>query len=66
MKILIIILMFLVTVFTINIIAENGKAVRVEDTVTGFRHLTSASCISIAIIATAFDAACLYMLVKVV
>lgn len=66
MKIFIIILMFLVTIFTTNIISENGKAVRVENTVTGFRHLTNASCISIAIIAVAFNAACVYLLAFVV
>ena len=66
MKIFIIILMFLISLFTANVIAENGKAVRVENTVTGFRHLTAASCISIAVITTGFNAACVYLLACVV
>ena len=66
MKIFIIILMFIKSVCAAATIAENGKAVKVENTVTGFRHLTAASCISIAVITTGFNAACVYLLACVV
>lgn len=55
--------MFLITLFAANIIAENGKAVRVENTVTGFRHLTAAGCVAIALITLGFNAACVVLLV---
>lgn len=66
MKAFIIILMAIMTIYAISVIEANGKAVKVGDTVTGFRHLTFAACIMITILAVAFDAACLYMLVRVV
>lgn len=58
--------MFVMTVFAINLITENGKAVKVGETVTGFRHLTAAACIAIALLGISFNAACLYLLVCVV
>lgn len=66
MKVLIIILMALITIYAISVIEANGKAVKVGETMTGFRHLTFAACIMITVLAIAFNAACLYLLVYVV
>ena len=66
MKYLIIFLMGIMTMYAISVIEANGKAVKVGETVTGFRHLTLAACIMITILTIAFDAACLYLLVYVV
>lgn len=66
MKVFIIILMFFMTVYAINLIVENGKAVKVGETMTGFRHLTAAAHIAIALLGISFNGACLYLLVFVV
>ena len=65
MKIFLIIIMFIVSVYAINDIAEHGKTVQVNG-VSAQRHLTAWGCISIAIITVVCDLACLYLIVKVV
>jgi hypothetical protein len=65
MKIFLIIIMFLVSVYAINDIAERGRVVKVGSVIAQ-RTLPAAGCISIAIIAVACDLACLYLIVKVV
>lgn len=62
--IVITILMFLATVYAISVIQENGKEVTVGAT-TCTRHITTAGCIAIVLIAAAFDAACVYILLMV-
>lgn len=62
MKVLIIILMLISTIYAISCIAENGKEVKVGDT-TASKHLTKLGCIAIAIVAVAYDIANVYLLV---
>ena len=66
MKAFIFICMAVITIYAISVIEENGKAVKVGETVTGFRHLTFSACLMITVTTIAFDAACLFLLVKLV
>ena len=63
-KTILILAIFLVTVFGINSIAENGRVVQVSEVVTK-SYLTPAATISIAIITVAFDAAMIYLFMVV-
>lgn len=66
MTVFILVLMVFITIYAISVIETNGKAVKVGETLTGFRHLTLAACIMITILALGFDAACIYLLACVV
>lgn len=61
---LIMVLMFFVTVCGMNELAEKGKAAKVGET-TLKMALTNAACISMAAMVVAYDAACIYVLTKV-
>ena len=65
MKILIIILMFIMTVYGVSTIADAARKVKIGST-TANRFMTGAGCIAIALITIAYNAASLYLLVKVV
>ena len=65
MKLLIVIFMFLITIFSVQSIVEKAREVKVgNETIS--RSLTNAGCIALAFIAVAYDVACLFLLVKVV
>jgi hypothetical protein len=63
-KAILILAIFLVTVFGINTIAENGRVVQVSEVVTK-SYLTPAATIAIAIITVAFDSAMIYLFMVV-
>ena len=62
--IIITIIMFIATIYAISVIQENGKEVNVG-AATCTRHITTAGCIAIVLIAVAFDVACVYILLMV-
>ena len=65
MKVFIILLMFIMSLYSADCIVENETEVEVcGKAVTS--HLTIAGGLALMVITVAFDAACLYMLVKVV
>lgn len=63
-KTILIFAIFLITVFGINTIAENGILVQVSEVVTK-RYLTPATAIAIAIITVAFDVCMIYLFMVV-
>lgn len=65
MQVFLIIMMFLVSVYGVNMIAENGRVIKVGE-VTTTSYLTALSSIAIAVITVAYDVVTLYLLVKVV
>jgi predicted Co/Zn/Cd cation transporter (cation efflux family) len=65
MKVLIILLMFVMSLYSAGIIADNEKRVE-AGYATVETQLSIAGCLALMVITVAFDAACLYMLVKVV
>lgn len=65
MIITLIILMCIVTLYSIGVIVENTKKVTVGQTEVK-RALTGAGCIAIALMCIAYNAACLFIMVKVV
>lgn len=58
------VLMFIATIYGMGELAEKGKAAKVGET-TLKMALTNAACISMAAMVLAYDAACLYVLTKV-
>lgn len=65
MKLFIILLMFFMSLYSTDNIVDNEKKVEVGEA-TVSRQLTVAGCVALTVITVAFDAACLYLLVKVV
>lgn len=65
MKVFLIIMMFVTTVYSIQNIIDQGKVAKVgKETVS--RHLSNVACIAIATITIALDLAYLYVLAAVV
>lgn len=62
MKVFLIILMLIVTVYAIECIVNNGKEVEVGKTKVR-RYISSVGCIAIALIAIAFNIMCVYLMV---
>ena len=65
MKVFIILLMFVMTLYSAGSIVDNEKIVEIGEA-TVRTNLTVAGCMALMVITVAFDAACLYLLVKVV
>ena len=65
MRVLIILLMFFMSLYSTDSIVDNEKEYEVDGG-TASVHLTNAGCLALVVITVAFDAACLYLLVKVV
>ena len=61
MKVLIIALMFIVTLFAIYSIEEKGTEVKVGD-VTASRYLSKMGCVTITIVAVVYDLTSIYLL----
>ena len=64
MTILLIALMFIMTIYSVKQIVDRGRKI-VTSTTTG-EPMANVACIAITIITVAYDAACIYLLVKVV
>lgn len=66
MKVLIILLMFVMSLYSAASIVDNERWVELSNGVKVSSHLATSGCVALAVITVAFDAACLYILVKVV
>lgn len=64
LKFLIVILMFIATVWCIDCILNKGKEVTVGK-VEVKQHLTAVACVTIALCCIAYNAACVYLLAMV-
>lgn len=64
LKFLIVILMFIATVYCADCIVKNGKEATVGN-VEVKHHLSAVACVTIALCCIAYNAACVYMLVLV-
>ncbi len=65
LKTILVLAIFVVTVFGMNLIAENGRVVQVSEVVTK-AYLTPAATVAIAFITAVFDLAMIYLIVAVV
>ena len=65
MKIFLIILMFIVTIYGIAESVDKGQVAYIGDTKIK-RGLTAAACIAIAIIVATYNLACVYILLRVI